>query len=39
MKEEISDVTDLKINLNYQIDETGFETKIEDILFRVIQEV
>lgn len=38
MKEEISDVTDLKINLNYQIDETGFETKIEDILFRVIQE-
>ena len=27
-----------KINLNYQIDETGFETKIEDILFRVIQE-
>ena len=23
MKEEISDVTDLKINLNYQIDETG----------------
>lgn len=38
MKEEISDVTDLKINLNYQIDETGFDTKIEDILFRVIQE-
>ena len=38
MKEETSDVTDLKINLNYQIDETGFETKIEDILFRVIQE-
>lgn len=38
MKEEISNVTDLKINLNYQIDETGFETKIEDILFRVIQE-
>ena len=38
MKEEISDVTDLMINLNYQIDETGFETKIEDILFRVIQE-
>lgn len=38
MKEEISDVTDLKINLNYQIDETSFETKIEDILFRVIQE-
>lgn len=38
MKEEISDVTDLKINLNYQIDEIGFETKIEDILFRVIQE-
>ena len=38
MKEEISDVTDLKITLNYQIDETGFETKIEDILFRVIQE-
>lgn len=38
MKEEISNVTDLKINLNYQIDETGFDTKIEDILFRVIQE-
>ena len=38
MKEAISDVTDLKINLNYQIDETGFDTKIEDILFRVIQE-
>lgn len=38
MKEEISDVTDLKINLNYQIDETGFDNKIEDILFRVIQE-
>lgn len=38
MKEEISDVTDLRINLNYQIDETGFDTKIEDILFRVIQE-
>lgn len=38
MKEEISDVTDLKINLNYQIDETGFDTKIEDILYRVIQE-
>lgn len=38
MKEEISSVTDLKINLNYQIDETGFDTKIEDILFRVIQE-
>lgn len=38
MKEEISDVTNLKINLNYQIDETGFDTKIEDILFRVIQE-
>lgn len=38
MKEEISDVTDLKINLNYQIDEIGFDTKIEDILFRVIQE-
>lgn len=38
MKEEISDVTDLKIILNYQIDETGFDTKIEDILFRVIQE-
>lgn len=38
MKEEISDVTDLKINFNYQIDETGFDTKIEDILFRVIQE-
>lgn len=38
MKEEISDVTDLKINLNYQIGETGFDTKIEDILFRVIQE-
>lgn len=38
MKEEISDITDLKINLNYQIDETGFDTKIEDILFRVIQE-
>lgn len=38
MKEEISDVTDLKINLNYQINETGFDTKIEDILFRVIQE-
>ena len=38
MKEEISDVTDLQINLNYQIDETGFDTKIEDILFRVIQE-
>lgn len=38
MKEEISDVTDLKINLNYQIDETDFDTKIEDILFRVIQE-
>ena len=38
MKEEISDVTDLKINLNYQIDETGFDTKREDILFRVIQE-
>lgn len=38
MKEEIYDVTDLKINLNYQIDETGFDTKIEDILFRVIQE-
>lgn len=38
MKEEISDVTDLKINLIYQIDETGFDTKIEDILFRVIQE-
>lgn len=38
MKEEISDVTDLKINLNYQIDETGFDTKIEDILFRVVQE-
>lgn len=38
MKEEISDVTDLKINLNYQIDKTGFDTKIEDILFRVIQE-
>lgn len=38
MKEEISDVTDLKINLNYQIDETGFDTKIEDILFRGIQE-
>lgn len=38
MKEEISDLTDLKINLNYQIDETGFDTKIEDILFRVIQE-
>ena len=38
MKEEISDVKDLKINLNYQIDETGFDTKIEDILFRVIQE-
>lgn len=38
MKEEISDVTDLKINLNYQIDETGFDIKIEDILFRVIQE-
>lgn len=38
MKEEISYVTDLKINLNYQIDETGFDTKIEDILFRVIQE-
>lgn len=38
MKEEISDVTDLKINLNYQIYETGFDTKIEDILFRVIQE-
>lgn len=38
MKEEISNVTDLKINLNYQIDETGFDTKREDILFRVIQE-
>ena len=38
MKEEISNLTDLKINLNYQIDETGFDTKIEDILFRVIQE-
>lgn len=38
MKEEIYNVTDLKINLNYQIDETGFDTKIEDILFRVIQE-
>lgn len=38
MKEEISNVTDLEINLNYQIDETGFDTKIEDILFRVIQE-
>ena len=38
MKEEISNVMDLKINLNYQIDETGFDTKIEDILFRVIQE-
>lgn len=38
MKEEISNITDLKINLNYQIDETGFDTKIEDILFRVIQE-
>lgn len=38
MKEEISDVTDLKINLNYQIDEIGFDTKIENILFRVIQE-
>ena len=38
MKEEISNVPDLKINLNYQIDETGFDTKIEDILFRVIQE-
>lgn len=38
MKEEISDVTDLKINLNYQIDEISFDTKIEDILFRVIQE-
>lgn len=38
MKEEISNVTDLKINLNYQIDETGFDNKIEDILFRVIQE-
>lgn len=38
MKEEISSVTDLKINLNYQIDEIEFETKIEDILFRVIQE-
>lgn len=38
MKEEISNVTDLKINLNYQIYETGFDTKIEDILFRVIQE-
>lgn len=38
MKEEISNVTDLKINLNCQIDETGFDTKIEDILFRVIQE-
>lgn len=38
MKEEISNVTDLKINLNYQIDETDFDTKIEDILFRVIQE-
>ena len=38
MKEEISNVTDLKINLNYQIDETGFDTKIEYILFRVIQE-
>lgn len=38
MKEEISDVTDLKINLNYQIDETGFDNNIEDILFRVIQE-
>lgn len=38
MKEEISDVTDLKINLNYQIDAIGFDTKIEDILFRVIQE-
>ena len=35
---EATDVTDLKINLNYQIDETGFDTKIEDILFRVIQE-